>query len=385
MKPLNFLFEYIKTEINLILSDRSLIMILLVSPIFYSLFYGSIYLNKTSHNLPIGIIDNQKSTISRKLTNSINSHPKLKVKQEFWDFTEAKKSFSMEEVYALIVIPENFDKNLRYEKPIHIQLFLNNTRFLISNEISKALTDVLLDYNKNQVKKYYNKIGINNSRAKVLSEPINIEIKNIFNTTESYGDFLIPAIFLLILHQTLLMAASASFIISLKNRWLIISKEEKYLSILAKLLVYILFYLSYTIFLNTVIMDLFHIPKNGSLFSLLLISTLTISATFFVGVLTSTFFEDRINLFRVITLTSYPIFLLSGFSWPQNAMPKLISYVSLLVPFTAYSRAFSIVILFGGTIQNILQQLFILVFLNLISAYLLTRRLNKLSQKHKGV
>lgn len=373
MPRLKILYQNILDELDLILKNRTLISILLVSPIFYTLFYGSIYLNKTNHELFVGIIDHQNSENSRRLFHEIQSSSKIKIHKSYSSIDESMQDLSDNIINAIILIPNNFDTYLNKEKQAVVQLYINNSRFLISNEINKSLNEVIFNYNQELLKlKFLKRSNLNQT---VSQEPINIDIRNIFNTTESYGDFLIPAIFLLILHQTLLMASSTSVKLSLEKKYLENSFGDFYLTLIAKMIVYIFFYVAYSLFINTVIIDYFNIPTTGSLFYLILISFNALIPTFILGALLATFFKDRLLLFQLITLSSYPVFILSGYSWPKSSIPEFINFLSQLIPFTNYSELYQKFLLFGSSFSSSVIHFIILLILTFLYALFLHKRI----------
>ena len=75
-----------------------------------------------------------------------------------------------------------------------IKLFLNTQRFLHSNDLNKAVNQIALARGEEIRTKIFVSKGFSNAQAKEMSTPLKDEVIFLFNPSEAYGDFLIPAI-----------------------------------------------------------------------------------------------------------------------------------------------------------------------------------------------
>lgn len=374
-------------EIRLIIKDRNLISVLLIAPIFYAFFYGSIYNNKSEVNVPITVVDFDKSFLSNRLIRNLDSHQLISIYNVTKDFYEAKKEFKNLNSYAILVIPNGFESELKKGKNIELKLFLNNTRFLISNDINKAINEVVLFTNSSIRLKYFQTQGFSFEQSRELIEPIHLEIRSLFNFTESYGDFLIPAVLILILHQTLLIGLSESFAKERENKTLIdlfnLSDSSIHNIILGKVSFYLILYFSYSIFFFGIVFYVFKINFIGSAIIFSIATLLMIISTTFLSILISSFFERKIIAIQYLALSSYPIFLISGYSWPQESLPFILNILSWLIPFTPYSNASIKISQMGANGINIIFIIIHLFLLSIIYYTISYIRLNQLIKKTK--
>lgn len=367
-------------EIQLIIGDRNLISVLLIAPIFYAFFYGSIYFNKSEVDVPIVVVDNDNSFLSNQLIRKLDAHQSILIKSVTKDFSEAKNKINENDVFAILVIPKNFEANLISGKGKELKLFLNTTRFLVSNDINKAINEVILTLNSGIRLKYFQTQGFSFDQAKEMIDPIYPDIRSMFNLTESYGDFLIPAVLILILHQTLLIGVSESFAKERENKTLHElyehSNNSLYKLIIGKTTFYLLLYFSYSIFFFGVVFYVFKINFSGSIFSFFLATVLLIISTTFLSIIISSFFERKIIAIQYLSLSSYPIFLISGYSWPEGSLPQLLKFFSWLIPFTPYSNAAIKITQMGASGSSIYLIIFHLLLLSIIYYSLAVVRLN---------
>ncbi|MCX7875797.1 MAG: ABC transporter permease [Melioribacteraceae bacterium] len=385
MNRLSNILNIFYREINLLKKDRNLISVLIIAPVFYAFFYGSIYFNKSEIDVPITVVDNDNSFLSNRLIRNLDSHQLISIYKVTKDFYEAKNDFQNLSSQAIIVIPSDFENKIKKGNGVQLKLYLNSTRFLISNDVNKSVNEVILTTNSLIRLKYFQSQGYSYDQAKEMIEPVRSEIKSLYNFTDSYGDFLIPAILILILHQTLLIGLAESFAKENENSTLNelyeLSNKSIHIIILGKGLIYLILYFSYTLFFFNVLFNVFKIPFVGSFILFSFLTLLMIFSTVTLAIFISTFFNRKILAIQYLALSSYPIFLISGYSWPEESLPFFLKIFSWLIPFTPFSNVTIKITQMGASINNVSATLVHLFFLAIIYYTISYIRLNKLIKK----
>jgi len=205
------LWAVVMREVNYAIHDTDILIIALVMPMFYAFFYGSLYLQKGEHDVAVVVVDLDHSATSQTLIRQLDAHPFIRITDEVQDLGTAQERLEKFDAQGVIFIPQKFEASLKSGKGADIKLYLNTTRFLVSNDINKGVNEVVQTAAVGIRVRYFQMQGYSLKQAKELMEPLHGEIKPMFNTTETYGDFLIPAILALILQQTLLMSIAETF------------------------------------------------------------------------------------------------------------------------------------------------------------------------------
>lgn len=368
------IYQLFIREIKLISKDFNIISIILLAPLFYSFFYGSIYFNKVENEVSISVIDFDQSFESKKFTRFIDAHPSVAITSKSANYSDGVQKINNFSAQALVLIPKNFESGLKSGKGSFLKIYLNTTKFLVSNDINKALNEVTATYSAGVKLKYFQAQGYSLEQSKEMLEPVKSEIRSLFNTTESYGDFLIPAILILIIQQTLLIGLSES-IAKEKEENLYTDLFEKsnnsiWAIIRGKGLFYLILFSSYSLLFHTINFNVFALSFRGDVLSFILVTFLfilgVISLTFFIA----SFFNRKIVALQFLSITSYPVFLTSGYSWPFSDMPILMQVFSSLLPSTPYFTAYTRIVIMGGNIHNVLGQILHLVILNIFGLML---------------
>jgi ABC-2 type transport system permease protein len=373
------LFVILKREISIIIKDIDIRSIILIAPLFYSFFYAAVYFNKAERDVPITVIDMDKSTLSGKLIKNIDSDEFIKVTGEASDYLTARDLICREAVQAAVIIPGGFESSIKSHRGSSIKLLINTTRFLVSNDINKAMNEVVLNFNSEIKINTLQQNGYNHDQAVMISEPLNGEVKYLFNHSETYGDFLIPAILVLILQQTLLMGISESVsrereLGTLKDLF-DKAKHSVSAAVVGKSMFYLMLFGSYALLFFTLHFNLFSINQKGNWLLIFFMTFLFLLPVICFGFFIASFIKKKLLTLQIMALTSYPAFFLSGYSWPQKSMPWVLQAIAQFIPFTPFINAFTRITQMGAGLYDVIPQILHLVILSLIGVIALYYRM----------
>lgn len=361
-KRLINIWTVIRREVELLAGDKNIILIVLVAPVFYAFFYSTIYLNKIETNVQVAVVDQDKTYTTQRLINHFNSHQLIEIYAEAANIDEAERLLNNGEVQGIIYIPRNFEDELKSGKGAFVKVGLNTTRFLVSNDLNKAINEVIEKVNAGVKLKYFEAKGYNSQQSRKMIEPIHTDIRPLFNYTESYGDFLVPGMLVLILQQTLLIGLSESMAKEREKRLLQdlfrASGDSTINSILGKGLFYLFLYAVYALFFYSITFAVLSLQFAGSNAAVLLLTLLLLLSVIFLSLFFSSFLKRKLVALQIFAFSSYPVFLLSGYSWPLESMPVYIRAISYMLPSTPYLNAFQRVTQMGAGIGDVLPEIF---------------------------
>ncbi len=364
----------LKSELSLIFEDKSILLTCLVAPILYAFFIGSIYTEKDVAEIPIAVVDMDHSNLSRKVSQLINTSEKVKVEGHYSTMEDAMFHFNNLEVQGIVLFPKGFQKKTMNLDGAHIELILNNTKFLTSNEINKSVQQVVLTVGGGVRMQYFisNKIPV--EIAKQQAQPILPVVKSIYNTTNNYGDYLLPILLILILQQTLIISFGQSVVHEFKHGILQDLNSYSFFGFMkvisAKSFYYLVLYTSYFFVFYKLIFPHFSLTFNGSIFLHLFLGLLFVTVVLIYTILVASFFKTTIGWTEVVAFSTYPLFLVSGYSWPIEAMPKAMQYFANSLPSTPYFSVFNSLATEGAKMEHITNG-FIHLLLLLLVGYLL--------------
>lgn len=332
----------IKRELGIISGDGSIVLTIFIAPLLYMFLLGTIYQQKDIDSVNMAVIDMDHTQLSRTYIRFIESSQKVHVSNTPNDFEEAKDLFYRFKVFGVLVIPKGFEKDVITLKGTNTTLYLNNSRFLMSNEINKTVQKVSLMVGAGVRLKYFESTGNNPREAMEIVMPVKPEINFLNNIFNNYGYFLLPGLLFLIIQQTLLIGLGESISIEreehLLGSWLQ-SGRSIFTSIIGKNIFYFVLYMAYPLLVFSGIFPFFTLPVKGNLFALALLIVLFIIAMLLFTNLLASFFRKQIVFMELMAFTSYPIFLVTGYTFPRYALPIIYKYFSYVLPTTPFMEA----------------------------------------------
>jgi len=372
-------------ELKLIILDKSILLTCLVAPLLYAIFIGSIYKEKEVTQIPIAVVDYDHTNLSRKVAQLVNTNEKVKVHGHYSSLENAMEAFNNLEVQGILMIPKHFQKKTMNLDGSIIQLILNNTKFLTSNEINKGVQQVILTVAAGVKMQYFisNKIPV--EIAKQQAQPIMPIIKSVYNATNNYGDFLLPILLILILQQTLIIGFGQSAVHELQHGTLKRMQNVSFFNFIkifsAKSFYYVLLYIAYFFIFYKFIFPYYFLNFKGSIFLHLVLSTIFILVVLEYTIFLASFFKTEIGWTEILAFSTYPLFLVSGYSWPIDAMPKFIQIIANVLPSTPFYKIFSMLSVEGAGFNQIRNEFIHLLLLLLFGYFLLFVRYRFLYSK----
>ena len=364
MSTFKFIKKLFIRELKLISGDGSIILTIFIAPLLYMLLLGSIYKKKDIIDVPLTVIDMDQTNLSRMFIRFIDATQKVKVNKRVLNMGEGKREIEEMNAFGLIFIPEGFEKKINLMEGADVSLLLNNTRFLMSNEINKTVNRVALEMGAGIRIKYFAEQGVQPRLAREMVMPLEPNVHFVYNIFNNYGFFLIPGLLLLIMQQTLFIGLGESVALEREegklSGWL--SDDHGILTaILGKNLFYLFLYLAYFLLMFVVIFPYFHIQNKAEFLPVFSLVLLFITAIILFTNLIASFFKKEIFYMEVIAFTTYPIFLITGYSWPDYALPVFHKYLAMLLPTTPFFRSVIKVTQEGSSFQHISKDLILLL------------------------
>ena len=376
-------------ELKVVIGDHSILLTVIIAPLLYAFFLGSIYLNKDIDQIRFAVVDYDNTKTSRTLTRMLSASQKIDMVGYIEDYEDGVHKLMNLEIQGFLIFNDGFEKELMKMEGTNLALYLNTTRFLPSNDLNMAVNSVMLTVGSGIRLKYYEVKGIDSHKAMQLINPVIAEVKPIYNTTNSYGGFLLPGLFFLILQQTLLIGLGES--VSRDNEKGILSASLSGTTfgvlnyIQGKIAYYIFLYLAYLIIFTAVIFPFFGLPVAGSIMSIFILSMVFLVTIMLLTMLIGTFVKSQVRMMEILAFTSYPFFLLSGYSWPVSAMPQPIQWLAAVIPTTPMMEAMTRLYVMGGNWGDVIYQFQHFVILLLITLLLLLWRLQHIRNKTVGL
>jgi ABC-2 type transport system permease protein len=322
-------------EVKNCLYDRNLFLIALIAPVLYLFFYGSVYLHNVSTRLDVAVVDYDRTQTSRLFSRWIQADKVIHVIN--LDNTEtARLQVERGSIQGYIVFPQGLESNLKSRKQTVLGLYANTSSFLVSNELNKRFAEIIESINVGMVQKYWMTQGIGRKQAMSAALPVRIDISPLGNASYGYSSFVYIAIFLLILHQLGIMVISESLAkekeLGSIPGWKTANGNKLLTMLLSKTLPYFMLNLLYYLMLIVIAYPIFHLQVQCPIWQLILLAIPFYLAVNALGWVLGSLFQNQLQAFQLIVVSSMPLILISGYLWPVSAMPVMLRPLPYLLP-----------------------------------------------------
>jgi len=345
-------FALVKAELKALLTNPVVILTVFGGVVFYSFLYPLPYSHQTPREQKISVVNLDKSQTSYQLERMVDATPQVQIVQRDYTLEDAHQAFLNGEVSGILVIPEHFYKDLMLGKSPTLSYAGDASYFLVYGTIVEGLAQsggtlaaqtkiakLLID-------------GHPLSKAVEQYAPTKLNLKPTFNPRIGYVDYVVPAVFVLILQQTLAMAAGL-MVGTQKNGTGYWSHVSPIKLISARLLVLITIYYLLSMYYFGASFTMHGVNQLAHATDLLTLLLPFLVASSAIGIWLGAITPRRELVTLVVLISSMPLIFSAGFIWPVEAIPAPMVWLSELFPSTPAIQGFLTLNQMGGSWQNV--------------------------------
>ena len=119
------LARVVQRELRRMVSRRLYFGVCIVLPLFCIFFMSTIFGNGQMENIPVGIVDQNQTALSRELTRQVEAVPTFRVTHHYADAETARKATQAKEIYGYLVIPNRFEEDVTGGSQLSLVITLN--------------------------------------------------------------------------------------------------------------------------------------------------------------------------------------------------------------------------------------------------------------------
>lgn len=340
--------------------DEGVLIFFIIVPIAYPLLYSWIYNNEVVHEVPVAVVDDSHSAMSRMFVRRCDASPDVSIKYHAADMDEAKAMLSRQEVKGIYYIPSDFSTNLNRMQQTAVSVYCDMSLMLTYKAVYQTAMAVSQDMNSAiQIQTLGN---TTDREDEIATRPLDYEEVPMFNPTGGYGNFILPGVLMLILQQTLVLGIGLSAGTAREtNRFrelIPLSRHYRgvFRIVLGKSMCYIMIYSVMAAYLTLLVPRIFGFVTMAQGPELMAIMLPYLCACIFFGMTVSCLIRHRENVMLLVVFFSVPLLFMSGVSWPQSNIPGIWQGVSWIFPSTFGVRAFVRVNSMGATLGDVLPE-----------------------------
>ena len=319
-------------------------VLMIVLPVVSFAFFALLFNQGAIRNIPIAVLDQDNTTLSRKAVQMIDDTPTAMVAYGIQGMDEGERLMREGKVMAIVQIPSFFEKNILSNSQTHIENYVSGTNITVNGLLSKDIQTAVTTFTAGIQLQVLMKQGLTQRQAMAQLMPVRFNKHVLFNPYINYGYYLSPSFMPMMLLIFVVMVTVFTIGTELKHatarEWIDTANGSVGAALTGKILpvTVIMFLMSLVMLL--IIFKVVGVPLNGSLTVILLGTLLFILsyqaiAVFIVSLLSNL----RLSL-SIGGGYSVLAFTFSGLTFPIMAMWPAMQYLSRLFPFTYYTDIF---------------------------------------------
>jgi ABC-2 type transport system permease protein len=298
-----------------------------MAPLIYGLYYPQPYLGQILRKIPIAVVDNDQSDLSRSIVQTLDASGAVSVAVRAPTLADAHAAVDRGEAFAVVGIPPGTERDVLKGMAAHVPVYADATYLFVFRTTATGIA-VAINTLSSELAAGGARIDGSLVKATLASaSPSNTLMQPIFNPVGGYASYIVPAAFLLILQQTLLIGAAALTGLALAQ-----SAGGAMSGVLGRGIAHLTLFLPVLTLYLVVLPRVYGFSALGNPLQLFALASVFVLATSFMGQAVGAWFKRPESPTLIFLGTSLPQFFLTGFAWPREAIPETVQAFGAIFP-----------------------------------------------------
>jgi ABC-2 type transport system permease protein len=355
-------------EILQVMRDPASLMIMIVLPVVQLMIYGYA-IDTEVKNVYTVVFDQDRSPASRDFVDRLRATGLYTIVDNVASSQEMYEAIVADRAKVGINIPPDYQRKLASGKTASIQVLIDGSNNTVAGQTLSTVQNLGLAISAQM-------LGVNINGGL----PVEVRPRLLFNPSQRSSNFFVPGLVgILLFILTMQLTAFAivrerevgtleQLMVTPVTRWaLMVGKVVPYIGMgMIQMLVILLF-----------AQLLFNVHIAGNLFLLMGLALLFIFSSLGIGLIISTIAKTQLQAMLMSFMMMLPSILLSGFIFPRESMPKVVYYISALLPVTYFIRILRGVILRGAGFDALWDEALVLLVMGIVLLSIAALRFRK--------
>lgn len=366
---MNRLLAVLKKEFIQMRRDRMTLGLVLIIPLVQLLLFGYAIQTEVRH-IPTIVFDQSLSVESRDLLSAFTSSGYFDIYYSGQSYEDVTNCIDSGQAKVGIIIPPDFSRGIQSREPSQVQVMVDASDNMVANQAVATANAIGMLKSQEIIMSQFN----------IRSAPYDIRVRPWYNPDGITAYYMVPAILGIIVTMTMVIITAAAIVRERERgtmEQLIVTPIKPIELMMGKIIPYIVLgYAQITVALLVGVL-VFDVPIRGSLLELYLLTLFFITASLGLGLMVSNIARNQMQAFQLAFMIMLPSIMLSGFLFPRDGMPKIIYYISCVIPLTYYLDIIRGIVLKGIGFQYLAGQVAVLLVFSLIFVTFSTLRFRK--------
>lgn len=327
------LLSIIRKEFIQIFRDTRTLVMILIIPIM-QLFLLGYSATSDVRNIPLAVLDQSRSHESRALLDSYRAADYFRIAYMVTSEAEIEALISAGDARAAVIIPPDYAQRLN-DGNAQVAFILDGSDPTSASTALSAAQLISQSHSTEILRQRFERSGSNLR----VQPPVQAHTTVWYNPDMISAYFMIPGVIGMILYAIAAILTATSVVRERERgtiEQLIVTPIRSWELIVGKLMPYVILGFFNTIEVLAVGHWWFGMPIRGDLGLILLLSSIFLVTGLGIGLFASTIANTQQEAMLTVWMTLLPSIFLSGFFFPLEAMPKVLQWLSYLMPLRYY-------------------------------------------------
>lgn len=330
------LIAVVKRECHILTSKTLFLFTTVLFPLFALFFMSSIFGNGMIDKIPVAVVDEDFSEMSREITRLCSAVPEIRVTEVVHNTAEARDKLLAKKIYAYLIIPHDFQNDVMANRKTELVLCYHYAFLSVGSEVMQGFLKALKIIAVTPIKDITDFLGINDTSLETIASPINIISHPLNNPSLNYSEYLSFPYFWVLFQILILLNIAYSFGKDFNDneiRKSMATADNSFtIMTIGKLIPYILIFSIIGTFANIMIFNILKITTTNNLLGIVTVSILFICATASVALFIFSLYPKLPVIISFISMFGSLGATFAGVTFPVNAMFPFFEKMASLFP-----------------------------------------------------
>jgi ABC-2 type transport system permease protein len=310
-----------------VLAMRGAFMLLVLGPIVYGFYYPQPYLNQILRKIPIAVVDADQSELSRRIVQTLDASGAVKVAFRADTLVDARAALDRGDAFAVVGIPTGAERDALKGSTVHVPIYADATYLFIFRTLGSGISVAINTLSSELAAGGARTDGSLVKATLASTSPADVLLQPIFNPVGGYASYIVPAAFVLILQQMLLIGSAMLTVVALTQM-----TGGAFATVLGRGVAHLTIFMPALALYFIVLPRVYGFSALGQPPQLFALASIFILATSFMGQAVGSWFKHPETPTLIFLGTSLPQLFLTGFSWPREAIPERVLAAGYIFP-----------------------------------------------------
>lgn len=369
-------YAVLMRELRRIAERKIHLVLMFVLPSVSFVCFSFIFRNNID-NLPVAVLDEDHTPLSRQLTAMVDETPTALVAFEVQDMEEAMSLMRRGRIYAILQIPASFEKNILGGSQTSVEFYNSGANLSTNGLLARDVQTAVTTFSTGVQLQLLQARGLTYRQAMALARPVSFDKHVLFNPFVNYSYYLAPSLLAMMLLiftvLTTIYAVGTELKYSTAGEWLATARGSITAAVTGKMLPITVSMLFMMLAMYAVVFVVIGAPVNGSIAMLIVAALVFVLSYQAIGLFAVALFANLRLALSFGGGYSVLAFTFSGLTFPTMAMYGGMRLFSYIFPFTFYMRIYVDMAMRGAAVAYALPDLGCMALFQLLPVMMLPR------------